>query len=75
MSWKAVDSAQTEIERRSEPWCTDAMKAAWTEKLVQRSGAAAEWTVGAEASAAAGKAPRGAAVLSAFTLGELRQFM
>ena len=36
MSWKAVDSAQTEIERRSEPWCTAAMKATWTEKLLPR---------------------------------------
>ena len=36
MSWKVVDSDKIEIERRSEPWCTDAMKATWTEKLLPR---------------------------------------
>ena len=36
MSWKVVDSDKTEIERRSEPWCTDAMKATWTEKVLPR---------------------------------------
>lgn len=36
MSWKVVDSANAEIERRSEPWCTDAMKASWTSKILPR---------------------------------------
>jgi NADH:ubiquinone oxidoreductase subunit E len=36
MSWKVVDSANTEIDRRSEPWCTDSMKATWTKKILPR---------------------------------------
>ena len=36
MSWKVVDSGNAQIERRSEPWCTDAMKADWTERILPR---------------------------------------
>ena len=36
MSWKVVDSANAPIERRAEPWCTDAMKADWTERILPR---------------------------------------
>ena len=36
MSWKVVDSANAPIERRDEPWCTDAMKADWTERILPR---------------------------------------
>ena len=36
MSWKVVDSANAEIPRRDEPWCTERMKAHWTEKILPR---------------------------------------
>ena len=34
MSWKAVDSANAQIERRDEPWCTSAMKARWASDIL-----------------------------------------
>ena len=36
MSWKVVDSANAEIELRSEPWCTEAMKASWASDILPR---------------------------------------
>ncbi|NCF39369.1 MAG: hypothetical protein GWP75_04530 [Planctomycetia bacterium] len=36
MSWKIVDSGNAKIERRDEPWCTEAMKARWTAEIIPR---------------------------------------
>lgn len=36
MSWKVKDSANAQIPHREEPWCTEAMKADWTAKILPK---------------------------------------